>query len=144
MKLSERRKWVVCAHPLKKVPVSNWKILTEKRTGPQSEEKKSRRTSDCGVPHVHARQLREMLEHLDVACRVAVASTNGERGMRPQGREVEKRVGSVLSVTPYNGKIRRKRGLVRNYMEKKKVPSYLRRRCSSCSPPSAACTSRAP
>ena len=38
MKLSERRKWVVCAHPLKKVPVSNWKILTEKRTGPQSSE----------------------------------------------------------------------------------------------------------
>ena len=41
MKLSERRKWVVCAHPLKKVPVSNWKILTEKRTGPQLEEESS-------------------------------------------------------------------------------------------------------
>ena len=89
MKLSERRKWVVCAHPLKKVPVSNWKILTEKRTGPQSEEESSRRTLDCGAPHAHARQLREMLEHLDVACGVAVASTNGERGMRPRGREVE-------------------------------------------------------
>ena len=66
-----------------------WKIPQEKRTGPQSEEKKSRRTSDCGVPHVHARQLREMLEHLDVACGSAVTSTNGERSMRPRGREVE-------------------------------------------------------
>ena len=28
-------------------------------------------------------------------CGVAVASTNGERGMRPRGREVEKRVGSA-------------------------------------------------
>ena len=89
MKLSERRKWVVCAHPLKKVPVSNWKILTEKRTGPQLEEESSRLTSDFGPPHVHARQVREMLEHLDVACGGAVTSTDGERGMRPRGREVE-------------------------------------------------------
>ena len=44
---------------------------------------------------VHVRQLRAVLEHLDVACGVAVTSTNGERGMRPRGREVEKRVGSA-------------------------------------------------
>ena len=55
-----------------------------------------------------------MLEHLDVACGVAVASTNEERGMRQRGREVEKRVGSALSVTPKNGKFHRKSGLVRN------------------------------
>ena len=48
MKLSERRKWVVCAHPLKKVPVSNWKILTEKRTGPHlSEDCSSLRTFEA-------------------------------------------------------------------------------------------------
>ena len=53
-----------------------------------------------------------MLEHLDVACGVAVTSTNGERGMRPRGREVEKRVvGSALSVTPKNGIFHRKSGL---------------------------------
>ena len=56
-----------------------------------------------------------MLERLDVACGVAVASTNGERGMRPRGREVEKRVGSALSATPKNGKFHRKSGLVRKY-----------------------------
>ena len=67
---------------------------------PQSEEESSHRTSDCGVLHVHVRQLRAVLERLDVACGVAVTSTNEERGMRPQGREVEKRVGSALSVTP--------------------------------------------
>ena len=49
-----------------------------------------------------------------------MASTNGERGMRPRGREVEKRVGSALSVTPKNGIFHRKSGLVRN--QKKKVP----------------------
>ena len=70
---------------------------------------------------VHARQLRALLERLDVACGVAVASTNGERSMRPRGREVEKRVGSALSVTPKNGKFHRKSGLVRN--QKKKVPT---------------------
>ena len=40
--------------------------------------------------------------------------------MRPGGREVEKEVGSALSVTPKNGKFHRKSGLVRN--QKKKVP----------------------
>ena len=40
--------------------------------------------------------------------------------MRPGGREVEKKVGSALSVTPKNGKFHRKSGLVRN--QKKKVP----------------------
>ena len=40
--------------------------------------------------------------------------------MRPQGREVEKKVGSALSVTPKNGKLLRKSGLVRN--QKKKNP----------------------
>ena len=43
-----------------------------------------------------------------------MASTNGERSMRPRGREVEKRVGSALSVTPKNGKFYRKSGLDRN------------------------------
>ena len=38
-------------------------------------------------PEVHLRQLRALLEHLDVAYGVAVTSTNGERNMRPQGRE---------------------------------------------------------
>ena len=61
-----------------------------------------------------------MFEHLDVACGGAVASRNGERGMRPRGREVEKRVGSALPVTPESGNFRRKSGLVRN--QKKKVP----------------------
>ena len=60
---------------------------------------------------VHARQLCTVFKHLDVACRVAVASTNGERSMRSRGREVEKRVGSALSVTPKNGKFHRKSGL---------------------------------
>ena len=73
---------------------------------------------NCGELHGHHRQLRAVLEHLDVACGVAVASTNGERGMRPRGREVEKRVGSALSVTPKNGKFHRKSGLVRNHNEK--------------------------
>ena len=68
MKLSERRKWVVCAHPLKKVPVSNWKILTEKRTGPQSEEESSRLTFDLGFTHVHLGQIRAVGENLDVTC----------------------------------------------------------------------------
>ena len=63
------------------------------------------------IVEVHARQLRALLERLDVACGVAVASTNGERSMRPRGREVEKRVGSALSVTPKNGKLLRKSGL---------------------------------
>ena len=34
--------------------------------------------------------------------------------MRPGGREVEKKVGSALSVTPKNGKFYRKSGLGRN------------------------------
>ena len=34
--------------------------------------------------------------------------------MRPRGREVEKRVGSALSVTPKNGIFHRKSGLGRN------------------------------
>ena len=71
MKLSERRKWVVCAHPLKKVPVSNWKILTEKRTGTQPERTflEAARTCDSVAQlEVHARQLRAISEHLDVAC----------------------------------------------------------------------------
>ena len=66
-----------------------------KRTGPQSEEKKSRRTLDCGVPHVHARQLRALLEHLDVACGGAATSTNGERSMRPRGTERSRRAWAV-------------------------------------------------
>ena len=37
--------------------------------------------------------------------------------MRPGGREVEKKVGSALSVTPKNGKFHRKSGLVRNPRE---------------------------
>ena len=81
-------------------------------------KKKSRRTLDCGVPHVHARQLCAVFKHLDVACRVAVASTNGERSMRSRGREVEKRVGSALSVTPKNGIFHRKSGLGRNLKER--------------------------
>ena len=36
---------------------------------------------------VHARQLRALLERLDVACGGVLASTNGERNMRPRGRE---------------------------------------------------------
>ena len=40
------------------------------------------RTFDGGVLHVHHRQLRAVLEHLDVACGIAVASTNGERSRR--------------------------------------------------------------
>ena len=50
---------------------------------------------------VHARQLRALLEHLDVACGVAVTSTNGERSMRPRGREVEKSVGRVHASQAY-------------------------------------------
>ena len=75
---------------------------------------------------VHARQLRALLERLDVACGVAVASTNGERGMRPRGREVEKRVGSALSVTPKNGKFHRKSGLVRNSERRKFLRTLTR------------------
>ena len=74
----------------------------------------------AALVEAHALQLRALLERLDVACGVAVTSTKGERGMRPRGREVEKRVGSALSVTPKNGKVHRKSGLVRN--QKKKVP----------------------
>ena len=68
----------------------------------------------AALVEVHARQLRALLEHLDVAYGVAVTSTNGERNMRPRGREVEKRVGSALPVTPKNEKFQRKSGLVRN------------------------------
>ena len=50
---------------------------------PQSEEESSRRTLNLGVAHDHVRQLRAVLERLDVACGVAVASTKGERSMRP-------------------------------------------------------------
>ena len=45
--------------------------------------------------------------------------------MRPRGREVEKRVGSALSVTPKNGKFHRKSGLVRNQVWI--VPRYVLR-----------------
>ena len=45
--------------------------------------------------------------------------------MRPRGREVEKRVGSALSVTPKNGNFRRKSGLVRNQVWI--VPRYVLR-----------------
>ena len=45
------------------------------------------------------RQLRALLEGLDVACGVAVTSTNGERSMRPRGREVEKSVGRVHALS---------------------------------------------
>ena len=70
MKLSERRKWVVCAHPLKKVPVSNWKILTEKRTGPQTQKNAQsfHHTLDFGVLHVHLGQIRATGENFDVTC----------------------------------------------------------------------------
>ena len=74
---------------LEKHKKSGLKIPQEKRTGPQSEEESSRRTLNLGVAHVHHRQLRAVLERLDVACGVAVTGTNGERGMRPRGREVE-------------------------------------------------------
>ena len=47
------------------------------------------RTLNIGGAHVHVRQLRAVLERLDVACRVAVASTKGEGNMRPRGRKVE-------------------------------------------------------
>ena len=53
----------------------------------------------AAIAEVHARQLRALLERLDVACGVAVTSTNGERGMRPRGREVEKSVGRVHALS---------------------------------------------
>ena len=72
----------------------------------------------AALVEVHARQLRALLEHLDVACGGAVTSTNRERGMRQRGREVEKSVGSGLSVTPKNEKFHRKSGLDRNLTRK--------------------------
>ena len=97
------------------------------RTGPQPKEGaflEAAPTCDFRAPsEVHARQLRTLLERLDVACGVAVTSTNGERSMRPRGREVEKSVGSALPVTPESGNFHRKSGLVRN--QKKKVPRYV-------------------
>ena len=93
--------------------LSGGMFALEKADWSAIKRRKFHRTLNLGVGHVHARQLRAVLERLDVACGVAVASINGERSMRqrPRGREVEKRVGSALSVTPKNGKFHRKRGL---------------------------------
>ena len=57
---------------------------------------------DLAVANVELQQSPKHLEVLKLAC------------MRQRGREVEKRVGSALSVTPKNGKFHRKSGLVRN------------------------------
>ena len=70
-------------------------LPTRKADWSATRRRKIYRTLNLGVVHGHARQLRALLERLDVACGVAVASTNGERSMRPRGREVEKSVGSA-------------------------------------------------
>ena len=72
-----------------------WKIPQEKRTGPQLEEESSRRTFDVGELHVHARQLRAVLERLDVACGVAVARS-GKHKLR-EGHETARERGRVES-----------------------------------------------
>ena len=72
----------------------------EKADWSATRRRKFHRTFNLGVGHDHLRQLRAVLERLEVAYGVAVASTNGERSMRPRAREVEKRVGGALSVTP--------------------------------------------
>ena len=79
---------------LKRVPerFSEKKFLPKKVHWPQPERTflGAARTCDLLAPaEVHARQLCTVFKHLDVACGVAVTSTNGERSMRPRGREVE-------------------------------------------------------
>ena len=69
--------------------LSGGMFALEKADWSAIKRRKFPRTLNIGGDHVHHRQLRAVLECLDVACGVAVASTNGERSMRPRGREVE-------------------------------------------------------
>jgi len=82
----------VCAHPLKKVPVSNWKILTEKRTGPQSEEESSHRTFGVGAREVQLLDLRgprHGRQHLEGVLAVdLLAVANVELQQSPKHLEV--------------------------------------------------------
>ena len=57
-------------------------VRLEKADWSAIRRRKFHRTLNLGVAHVHVRQLRAVLERLDVACGVAVASTNGESDMR--------------------------------------------------------------
>ena len=132
MKLSERRKWVVCAliHS-RKFPSQIGKSSQKSAHGPQSEEESSHRTFGVGEREVQLLDLRgprhgrQHLEGVLAVDLLAVANVELQQSpkhlevlelacMRPRGREVEKRVGSALSATPKNGKLLRKSGLVRN------------------------------
>ena len=69
--------------------LSGGMFALEKADWSAIKRRKFPRTLNIGGAHVHVRQLRAVLERLDVACGVAVTSTNGERSMRPRGKEVE-------------------------------------------------------
>ena len=104
-----------------------WKIPQEKRTGPQSEEESSRRTFGVGAKEFQLLDLRgprHGRQHLEGVLAVDLAAADVELQqspkhlevlelacMRQRGREVEKRVGSALSVTPESGTFHRKSGL---------------------------------
>ena len=109
---------------------SGLKIPGEKRTGPQSELESSHRTFGVGEREVQLLDLRgprhgrQHLEGVLAVDLLAVANVELQQSpkhlevlelacMRQRGREVEKSVGSALSVTPKNGKFHRKSGLVR-------------------------------